>query len=40
MQRVQAPLKPGDKSAEVANLQEALRWLYAHGVFKSYDQPF
>ncbi len=39
MHPIPAPLQPGDQGAEVANLQDALSWLYAHGVFKTYDPP-
>lgn len=39
MHTIAAPLKPNDQGTEVTNLQDALRWLYAHVVFKVYAAP-
>jgi len=39
MHTISSPLKLGDQAIDVANLQDALGWLYVHGVFKTYDPP-
>ena len=39
MRTIQALIKPNDQGTEVTNLQDALRWLYAHVVFKVYAAP-
>ncbi|PKO33992.1 MAG: hypothetical protein CVU34_10150 [Betaproteobacteria bacterium HGW-Betaproteobacteria-7] len=39
MQTIKASIAPGAQNTDVVNLQAALRWLHAHGAFKTYDPP-